>query len=399
LVAIAALASVGLTACAAEDSGSDDNVVKVGLLSAYTGPLAIYGPAWEAGFRAGLEDLTDGTYEVDGVKIEIEVKDGAGDPATGLTMAKELIGEGTDVILGTASSSVAISVAQTAVENDVLFIAGAASTPQLNAMGPGIFRTSLDVRTINNSVLELVKQDGGKRIAYVGQDYAYGQDQAKALAAQAEDAGLTVEKFLLPVSTHDFTSGVAKIMSSGVDTLYVGWTGEGLAQLFQALVSQGAFKPDSPVRVVSLAPAPEEFKTVASAVGDESLKTFQLVNVYAENATGTAAEKVLDAYTAKAKDPVAIGPQQAYGYLGAQMLVKAIKDGGADLKPDVVNEALAGATFESVQGTVSIRAEDHLVEAPMFEYRLVKDADGYHLEQVSEMPFTSIEPPVEKSIS
>lgn len=284
-IALAAVVAAGLSGCAAEESAAADGTVQVGVLSSYTGPLAIYGPAWEQGFRAGLEQLTDGSYEVDGTKIDIEVKDDAGDPATGLTAAKELIGEGIDVLVGTASSSVAVPVAQTAAENDVVSIAGAASTPEFNAMAPGVFRSSLDVKTVNNAVLEVAKKSGGKRIGYIGQDYAYGQDQAAALAAQAKGVGLTVEPNLLPVSTKDFTAGVAKVLASGVDTIYVGWTGEGLAQLFQALVAQGAFDADSPVNVTSLAPAPEEFETVASAVGDEALANFQLVSVYAEDTT------------------------------------------------------------------------------------------------------------------
>jgi hypothetical protein len=76
------------------------------------------------------------------------------------------------------------------------------------------------------------------------------------------------------VSTKDFTAGVAKVLSAGIDTIYVGWKGEGLAQLFQALVAQGAFETDSPVTVTSLAPAPEELATVANAIGNEALANF-----------------------------------------------------------------------------------------------------------------------------
>ncbi|WP_328394061.1 ABC transporter substrate-binding protein [Nocardia sp. NBC_00416] len=397
-VAAAALLAGSLTSCAVDGTAADDGVVHVGLLSEYTGPLALYGPAWESGFRAGLEHLTGGTYEVAGAKIEIKVKDTAGDPATGQTAARELIGAGADAIVGTASSSVAISVARTAVDNDVLFIAGAASTPALNAMGPGIFRTSLDVRTVNNAVLKAVERSGGHRIAYVGQDYDYGRNQADELTAQAETAGLSVQRFLFPTSTHDFTGGVAKILSSGVDTIYVGWTGEGLAQLFQALAAQGAFAANSPVRVSSLAPQPQEYATVAGAVGDEALANLALVSIYAEKTTGTPAEQVIADYAAGRDGGAPVGAQQAYGYMGALALVRAIEGAGPQLEPKKVHEALAGAEFEGVQGPVAIRREDHLVEAPMFEYRLVKADGGYRLAKVNELDFAEIAPPVAEAL-
>ncbi|MFE0751262.1 ABC transporter substrate-binding protein [Gordonia sp. NPDC058843] len=398
-VAATALLVGSLTACTVDSAASDDGVVDVGILSEYTGPLSLYGPAWESGFRAGLEELTGGTYEVDGTKIDIEVKDSAGDPATGQTAVRELLGNGTDIIVGTASSSVAVSVAQTAVENDVVFIAGAASTPALNAMSPGVFRTSVDVRTVNNAVLEMIKQNGGKRVAYVGQDYDYGQTQADAMASQAGEYGLTVEKFLFPTNTHDFTAGVAKVLASGVDTIYVGWTGEGLAQLFQALVAQNAFADDSPVTVTSLAPLPQEYATVANAVGDKALANFALVSVYAEDTTGTPAEKVVAEYVATEAEDTEIGAQQAYGYLGALALVRAIQEAGPGLAPADVHKALAGAKFDGVQGPVAIRAEDHLVESPMFEYRLVNKDGALRLDVVREIAFEQIAPPVDKALS
>jgi branched-chain amino acid transport system substrate-binding protein len=74
------------------------------------------------------------------------------------------------------------------------------------------------------------------------------------------------------------------------------------------------------------------------------------------------------------------------------MLVKAITDAGPDLDPDQVSEALAGAEFDGVRGPIAIRAEDHLVEAPVFEYRLVAGDGGYHLEQVDELSFDAVAP-------
>lgn len=84
-------------------------------------------PRYLDGFKAGLDYATDGTGEIDGTKINIRYVDDAGDPDKAVTAAKELIGEGINILAGSASSGVAAAVAEQAAQNRVLFISGPAA--------------------------------------------------------------------------------------------------------------------------------------------------------------------------------------------------------------------------------------------------------------------------------
>lgn len=76
------------------------------------------------------------------------------------------------------------------------------------------------------------------------------------------------------------------------------------------------------------------------------------------------------------------------------MVAEAIREGGGT-DVDAMIAALEGATFESVKGTVEIRAEDHAVLQPMFQARLVVDDSGtYAPELIAVVDADAVAPPV-----
>ena len=113
--AVVATAALALAACApqtaapsASESGEAGPAeLSVGIITSETGPLAGYGKQYLDGFKAGLDWATDGTGEVNGTKLNIDYRDDAGVPDTAVAIAKELIGAGTNILAGSASSGVA----------------------------------------------------------------------------------------------------------------------------------------------------------------------------------------------------------------------------------------------------------------------------------------------------
>jgi len=109
-----------------------------------SGPLAIYGPMQERGFRLGLEYATDGSLAVAGHPLQISVKDNGSDPETAVTQARELIeAEGARILVGTVSSGATMAVAEVAKENEVILIAEPAASPAITGgnFNPYTFRT------------------------------------------------------------------------------------------------------------------------------------------------------------------------------------------------------------------------------------------------------------------
>jgi branched-chain amino acid transport system substrate-binding protein len=386
---LSALAGCSSNTGASSGSGSD---VTIGLINSYTGPIANFGPAWEAGYRAGLQVQTNGSMSVDGHKLVIEKRNDNSDPATGLSAAKELLGKGVKLIVGPASSAVVVPVAQLAMENKAIFIAGQTGTADIDGMGRGIFRSSPTTPQLNTAVVQSAVAAGDKTLLYLGQDYAYGQGAAASLKKIGDAKGVAVDSVLLPVKTQDFTAGVARALAKKPDAIFVGWAGEGQPQLFKALADQGTF--DS-THIITIGPTRPQFDAFAAALG-ANLPKAELITYYAEGTMGNQAEKaMLDALK---NDPTPIDIHQAGGYLAAEMTVKAIKDAGPDLDVDKVNKALSGATFETPVGTVTIRPQDHIPVQPIFGYTMVNTGGKWALKLVKTYSAQDVESPVVKSI-
>ncbi|MCQ0017361.1 substrate-binding domain-containing protein [Actinomadura madurae] len=393
----AGLAAALLTAVGACSSGTgaggDSTTVKVGLVNSYTGALASFGPAWEEGYRAGLKVSTSGSMTVGGVKIEIEKKNDNSNPATGLSAAKQLLGDGAKVIVGPASSAVVVPVAQLAMQNKAVFIAGQTGTADIDGMGPGVFRSSPTTPQLNTAVLESAAKAGDKSLLYLGQDYAYGQGAVTSLKKLAPAKGVSIGSVLLPVDTQDFTAGVAKALAQKPDAIFVGWAGEGLSQLFKALADQGAFNG---THIIAIGPPRPQFAQFAAALGP-NLPKLELITYYGEGTTRTKAETAMLDALKGSKTPIDI--HQVGGYLAAQMTVKAVEKAGAGLEVGAVNKALSGATFETPVGTVTIRAEDHVPLQPIFGYTMVKDGATWRLDLNKTYSAKDVESPVAKKIS
>src|SRR5690606_25998113 len=101
--AVAGVAALFTAACSAPGSStaSGDKEVEVALITSTSGPLASYGEQYLQGFEAGLDHATDGTGRVDGIKISLVKDDDGGDPAKGVSLAKQRIGQGVPIIAGT----------------------------------------------------------------------------------------------------------------------------------------------------------------------------------------------------------------------------------------------------------------------------------------------------------
>jgi branched-chain amino acid transport system substrate-binding protein len=80
------------------------------------------------------------------------------------------------------------------------------------------------------------------------------------------------------------------------------------------------------------------------------------------------------------------------GFVAAQMVVQAVRDGGDDV--DAMIAALEGWTFDSVKGSITVRAEDHAMIQPMFQVALVADGDSWTPELVTAVDADTVTPPI-----
>ena len=385
LIAIVGLTVAGCapTATAPENGGEELAPVSVGIITSETGPLGAYGAAYLAGFDAGLDYATDGTGTVDGREIDLTISDDAGDTDTAVNIARDLIGQGVKIIAGTASSGIALALAEQAAQNQVLYISGPAAADAITGINDYTFRsgrqTYQDVATAGT----FIGDPAGQKVVVFAQDTAFGQGNLAGVDAVLGGAGATVEGILVPEDATEFTPFAQQILAAEPDLVFVAWAGATSGAMWQSLDQQGIFDA---VPVVTGLGDVATFGAYA-----EASDKISFLNHYFAGASGTDVEAaMLEALEAAGAQGDLFSPD---GFVAAQMIVQAIREGGGD-DVDSMVAALEGWTFEGPKGTMTIRAEDHAMIQPMFQARLVEQDGAWVPELIEVVDAETVAPPV-----
>ncbi|WP_194422282.1 substrate-binding domain-containing protein [Microbacterium abyssi] len=387
LGSVVATAALVLAACApqaatggGDGEGEGPAEIVAGVITSETGPLAGYGKQYLDAFKAGLDYATGGTNEVDGTKITIEYRDDAGDPDTAVTAAKELIGDGVNVLLGSASSGVALAMAEQAEQNKVLFISGPAAADAVTGINDYTFRSgrqsAQDVATAGTFLDDI----DGKTVAVFAQNNAFGQGNVAAVEAILGGKGATVTPVLVAEDVTEFTPFAQQVLGAQPDLVFVAWAGATSGAMWQAMSQQGVLE-DIPV-VTGLGDA-----ATFGAYGEAS-EQINFLNHYfpgaPDNEVNTA---MVEAIEAEGGTPDLFSPD---GFNAAIMLVQAVKEGKGDV--DAMIAALEGFEFEGPKGTNTVRAEDHALLQDMYQAKLVADGSGFVAELVATVDAADVAP-------
>lgn len=382
IISIAALALAGCAPTSETPDNSGETPIDIAIITSETGPLAAYGASYLAGFEAGLDYATDGTGTVDGRELNIEYADDAADADKAVSAAKDFIGQGFKIIAGTVSSGVALAVAEQADQNQVLYISGPAAADAITGVNGYTFRsgrqTYQDVATAGT----FIGDPSGQDILVFGQDTAFGQGNLAGVDAVLGAAGATVSSVLVPEDATEFTPFAQQIIDASPDLVFVAWAGATSGAMWEALTQQGVF----------------EATTVVTGLGDISTygaygaasDQLNFLNHYFSGAAGNDVEAAMIAHIEAAGGAADLFSPD--GFIAAQMIVQAIREGGDDV--DAMIAALEGWTFDGPKGSTTIRAEDHAVIQPMFQARLVADGDSWIPELVDVVDAATVAPPV-----
>ncbi|MFF2390665.1 substrate-binding domain-containing protein [Agromyces sp. NPDC058104] len=384
VIAAASLALVGCAPTAGADPAASDAgaPVKVAMLTSQTGPLAAYGEAYTAGFEAGLDYATDGTGAVDGRELEIEWADDQGNPDTAVAKAKDFIGQGYQILAGTAASGIATALAEQAAQNQILYISGPAAADAITGVNEYTFRsgrqTYQDVATAGT----FIGDPAGKKVVVFAQDNAFGQGNLAGVQAVLGSKGAAVEGVLVAEDATEFTPFAQQLISAAPDLVFVAWAGASSGAMWTALSQQGVF--DAVPVVTGLGDV-----ATYGAYGEASAD-ISFLNHYFGGAAGTDVEAaMIEHLEAAGATPDLFSPD---GFVAAQMIVQAVREGGDTV--DGMIDALEGWTFDSVKGEITVRAEDHAMIQPMYQAKLVQDGGAWIPELVDTIDADEVAPPV-----
>lgn len=362
LLSLAVLAPSMAPAQAAAD-------IKIGVITSISGPLSTYGVAFNEGLEWGLKYYTGGKMAINGQKLVVTSKDDGADPASATASFKEMVGNGTKIITGTASSGVALTLAPLAQQNKVLYISGPAKNDLVtSAANKYVFRSG-NSSTQDLAPLAGIKPISGKKVVLFVEDNAFGAGNIAAAKALMGPKGAKFEEIKVPTSTSDFTPFAKKAADAAGSYIFIAWSNALTAgAMLTSLKVQGAFVKQRPITGLAGAATYNIYGTLFE--GTNAI----LTNSYFAGASKSAAAGDLASWYAANKKTQDLFTST--GADAAKMIVMALTKNPTQ-NVDTMIRNLEGKSWVGVKGLMTIDSNTHLLIQPMFLVSLNKTSSGY----------------------
>ncbi|WAA08764.1 substrate-binding domain-containing protein [Fervidibacillus albus] len=356
-----------LSACNSNEdsSGTNEEVVKIGVLASLTGVLESYGKQTQQGFEIGIDYATDGTREVAGKKIEIVYKDTETKPEVAVQKATELLEEeGVDFLVGSSSSGDTLAVLPLAEEYEKIMVVEPAVADSITGseFNRFIFRTGRNSSQDAIAGATAIASPGVK-IATLAPDYSFGRDGVSAFKKVAEQLGaeIVLEEYADPEAT-DFTSNIQKIIDAKPDYLFIIWSGANSpwTQISDMKVQEQGIK------ISTGAPDIAALSIMEPLVGMEGFSVY-----YYELPDNEVNDYLVEEHK-KRYDGAVPDLFTAGGMSAAIAIVEALKKTDGDTDAEKLIETMEGMSFETPKGTMTFREEDHQALQTLYAIRLEK---------------------------
>ena len=361
LVAALAIALVSPVSTAPASAATE---IKIGVITSTSGGLKSYGDAYIDGLEWGLKYYTNGKNAVDGRKFVITKKDDGADPASATASFKDMVGNGTNIIVGTASSGVALTLGPLAAQNKVLYISGPAKLDAVtSAANKYVFRSG-NTSLQDFAPLQRIKPIKGKKVILFVEDNPFGLGNIFAAKAYLAAKGAIFEEIKVPTTTVDFTPFAKKAADAKGAYIFIAWSNAATAgAMFTSLVQQKAYATARPITGLAGIDTYDIYGTLLE--GSNAI----LTNSYFP---GVVKNKVA---TAIAADYAKEGKKQdlftSTGVNAAQMIIAAVK-GNKDLDVEKMITKLESLSFVGLTGLVKVNPINHTLIQSMFLTKLTK---------------------------
>jgi len=364
-IAVLSLAVLAPSMAPAQAAGE----IKIGVITSTSGGLATFGTAYNEGLAWGLNYYTGGKMTVNGQKLVVTTKDDGGDPASATASFKEMVGNGTKIIAGTASSAVALTLAPLAQQNKVLYISGPAKNDLVtSAANKYVFRSG-NSSTQDLAPLAGIKPISGRKVVLFVEDNAFGAGNIAAARALMGPKGALFEEIKVPTSTSDFTPFAKKAADAKGTYIFIAWSNALTSgAMLTALKVQGAFAKQRPITGLAGVASYNIYGTLFE--GSNAI----LTSSYFAGAAKTGAASDLATWYAANKKTQDLFTST--GADAAKMIVMALTKNPTQ-NVDTMIKNLEGKSWVGVKGLMTIDPNTHLLIQPMFLISLNKVGSGY----------------------
>lgn len=221
----AALAALGVL-LAASPAPAADEPIRVGFLTIKSGALAAGGRQMEEGLTLFLKQRND---TLAGRKIQLFTADTAGQPAVTKTKAQELVErDKVQVIIGPLAAFEALAIDDFIRQVKVPIISPSAAAEDLTQRKPNPwFVRAVGTSAQSNHPLGdyAAKTLHYKRIATIGDDFAFGHETVAGFQRVFEDnGGKIVQKLWSPLNVADYGTYISQLKPD-VDAVFISFAG------------------------------------------------------------------------------------------------------------------------------------------------------------------------------
>ena len=238
-----------LSALALSTSVQASDVVKVGIVLGFTGPIESLTPAMASASEMALKHASDTKAFLGGKKIEVVKGDSTCvDAAAATTTVERLVtSDKVAAIVGPDCSGVTIaSVNNVAAPKGVVLVSPSATSPALTTIKDNgyFFRVAPSDARQGQVLAKVIKDRGINKVAVSYTNNDYGKGLQESFGAAYKKLGGTV----IMASAHedgkaDYSAEVAALAASGSDTLVVfGYVDQGGKGVIEASIDTDAFK-------------------------------------------------------------------------------------------------------------------------------------------------------------
>jgi branched-chain amino acid transport system substrate-binding protein len=366
--------------------------IKIGMPTALTGPSGGIG----AQMRRACEFWAKGVNAKGGLlgrPVELIIEDTAGNPATTVRKAQEMVERnGVRILTCIVASNEALATVPKLAEWDTIFISGDNGDGRLTgeSLVPNFFRPNVSGPMGTRAVALYLRDSPLKNFYGLGMDYAWGHNSMEVFETEAKRAGKNfIGAIFSPQGTKDFSTYIMKIRQSGADGVYLVLAGDD-NNAFLAQAKQ--YRLDEKMQLLTEVVDQMSIQATGhSAIGliGSSRYPFRYDN---------AANKIFVAAWQReyGKNPDLFEGDQ---YQSCVVLQAGIEKAGS-IEAAKLRTALEGLEVDSIKGRVVMRACDHQGEQQGFIVKVVRREGMDHPEPevIATYPGNRVTPPCNKMI-
>lgn len=343
------------------------DALKIGVVTPLSGTYAGIGQQVQWGLDMAADEINE-AGGIAGRQIQLIYEDSEANPAVAVQKAEKLYtAENVEFLTGTVNSGATLAVGQVAERVGKLLATTVSFSDAITGAqcSPNVFRVNARAGQQSAALAAWVKQSMPEaKVFYLGPDYEMGRSTVAAFKENAEAVGAESKgEVFAPLDSKDYSQYFGHIRGAQPNVLYTSVAGNDTVRLFTQMSDFGI----------------REGLTILGASGTVTSQNIGAIGSAAEGfITGVGYSPLIDTPENKAfveafnkrnsADPDLYGAD-SYGILFAY---KAAVEAAGSTDTDAVRSALEGLSWDTPQGTKTIRAGDHQAIQPMYVVQ-VKD--------------------------